>query len=260
MTCDRERGTAESEVQHRRQIREITAFDINLYNQSRDELIESISAASERRFSYIVTPNVNHVVQLEHDEALQWAYAGASHRVCDSRVLQMVLTLIGQPVQEVIPGSDLTSTLMDIAQSRSWRVCVIGCGKGDMAELKRRYPRITFFHHDPPMGFITQPREVSTCIDFVAANHAQLTVLSVGCPRQEVLARKILDDGRSRGVGLCVGASLNFLSGKVQRAPLWMQQTSLEWLHRMCSEPGRLIKRYAVDAIRVIPIILRNLR
>lgn len=260
MTCDRERGVTGSDAQLQSSSSEISTFDISLYNRSRDELIKCISLASERRFSYIVTPNVNHIVQLDHDHELRHAYAAASHRVCDSRVLQSLLNMMGRPVQEVIPGSDLTAALMDIAECRSWRVCIIGCSSDDVAKLQLTYPRVTFFHHDPPMGFISKPAEIRACLDFVATNPAHLVVLSVGCPRQELLARKIFDDGRAKGVGLCVGASLNFLSGKVKRAPQWMQRMSLEWLHRMCMEPGRLVRRYATDAVRVIPIILRNLR
>jgi exopolysaccharide biosynthesis WecB/TagA/CpsF family protein len=66
--------------------------------------------------------------------------------------------------------------------------------------------------------------------------------------------------GGAIGVGLCVGASLAFLSGKIKRAPPWMQRLSLEWLHRLYTEPKRLTRRYAVDAYRILPIIARQFR
>ncbi|WP_462380961.1 WecB/TagA/CpsF family glycosyltransferase [Pseudomonas sp. Marseille-QA0892] len=240
--------------------REVNAFDVDFYSGSRDNLVGSIITATGRPFSYIVTPNVNHLVQLERDEQLRHAYRGASHRPCDSRVLNALLALIQKPVQEVIPGSDLTATLMEVAQRRAWTVSVIGSEVDDIATMRRRYPGVEFLHHNPPMGFIERPDDVRACLDFVAQHPAHLVILSVGCPRQEVLARRILDEERSTGVGLCVGASINFLSGKVKRAPKWMQRLSLEWLHRMCMEPGRLVKRYATDAVLVLPIIFRNLR
>ncbi|KTC56480.1 hypothetical protein AO269_27670 [Pseudomonas putida] len=59
-------------------------------------------------------------------------------------------------------------------------------------------------------------------------------------------------------MGLCTGAALNFLSGKVQRAPMWVQKLSLEWLHRILSEPSRLAGRYWNDGRRILPIILRQ--
>jgi len=46
-------------------------------------------------------------------------------------------------------------------------------------------------------------------------------------------------------VTIGVGAAFDFLAGTRQRAPRWMQRSGLEWLHRVCSEPRRLWRRYA---------------
>jgi len=56
---------------------------------------------------------------------------------------------------------------------------------------------------------------------------------------------------------LCVGASLDFLGGKAERAPVWMQNARLEWLHRLVSEPGRMWKRYLIDGPKVLFLWLR---
>ena len=238
----------------------VIGFYIEFYDGSNAELIAHIIEASNREFSYIVTPNVNHVVRLEEDPELRRAYANASHRICDSQVLKGLMTLLRIPVPDVIPGSDLTGELMCIAEAKRWRVTVIGSDASDIRTMRRLYPNVTFFHHDPPMGFDDNPQDVQTCLDFVIGHPAELVVLAVGCPRQEVLGRLIRADGRARGVGLCVGASIDFLSGKVKRAPRWMQRMSLEWLHRMCTEPRRLAKRYAKDAVRIMPIVYRQFR
>lgn len=238
----------------------IKGFDIDFYDGSNAKLIDHVIEASMRPFSYIVTPNVNHVVRLEDDPQLRHAYADASHRICDSQVLKHLMTLLRIPVPEVIPGSNLTGELMNIAEAKSWRVTVIGSDASEMRTMRRLYPNVAFFHHNPPMGFFDRPPAVQACLDFVIRHPAELVVLAVGCPRQEILARLIRADGRAQGVGLCVGASIDFLSGKVRRAPRWMQRMSLEWLHRMCTEPRRLAKRYAGDAVRMIPILYRELR
>ena len=60
-----------------------------------------------------------------------------------------------------------------------------------------------------------------------------------------------LDRGDCTGIGLCVGASLDFLGGKAERAPKWMQQARLEWLHRLAQEPKRMWKRYLVDGPKI---------
>jgi len=238
----------------------LKGFDIDFYNGSNDELISHIIKASDSSFSYIVTPNINHVVRLEDDNELRRAYASASHRVCDSQVLKGLLKVMHIHVREVIPGSNLTEELMSIAEAKKWRVTIMGSDASEIRTMRQLYPNVAFFHHNPPMGFIDRPAEIQACLDFVVDHPAQLVVLAVGCPRQEILGRLIHADGRAQGVGLCVGASINFLSGKVKRAPKWMQRMSLEWLHRICMEPRRLAKRYASDAIRIIPIVFRQFR
>ncbi len=52
--------------------------------------------------------------------------------------------------------------------------------------------------------------------------------------------------GRVQAGMIGVGAAFDYHAGTVKRAPLWFQQNGLEWLHRLCSEPRRLFKRYAV--------------
>lgn len=238
----------------------MNVFGIDFYRGQQQDLIDEIIILSSAPFSYMVTANVNHIVLLDHDERFRQAYQLARHRICDSRVLFPLLQRFNAQVAEPIPGSTLTQSMMFIAQKRHWPVTVLGCEDDVIASLKITYPSITFYHHNPPMGFIDDPLEVSRCVAFIQKHEARITVFSVGSPRQEILAAQVLTQGGATGVGLCVGASLAFLSGKVKRAPPWMQRLSLEWLHRLCTEPRRLARRYAVDAYRILPIIARQLR
>jgi exopolysaccharide biosynthesis WecB/TagA/CpsF family protein len=235
-------------------------FGIEFYRGRQRELIEDLIAVEGAPFRYLVTANINHIVLLEHDARFREAYQHAAHRVCDSRVLFPLLQRFNAGIAEPIPGSTLTRSMMSIAQEKRWPVTVLGCGDDVMARLKLFYPSVTFHHYNPPMGFIDDPAEVDYCVRFIQQHPARMTVFSVGSPRQEILAHEVFTRGGAKGVGLCVGASLTFLSGKVKRAPRWVQRLSLEWLHRLCSEPRRLARRYAVDAYRILPIILRQFR
>jgi N-acetylglucosaminyldiphosphoundecaprenol N-acetyl-beta-D-mannosaminyltransferase len=64
--------------------------------------------------------------------------------------------------------------------------------------------------------------------------------------------------GRTRGLAICAGASLDFLIGKQVRAPRWMQALHIEWLHRLLSDPKRLAYRYLVRGPRIFPLLLRK--
>jgi len=235
-------------------------FDIEFYRGDKASLVRELSEASQNDYSYIVTPNVNHIVQLEHNKELRRAYSHASLRICDSKILLPVLNRLKANIAEAIPGSTLTESLVEVANREGWTITVIGCEDDVVSTLRGMYPNIVFNHHNPPMGFIDNPVEVERCVSFVVQHPARLIFFSVGCPRQEALALKVYESEQAVGVGLCVGASLNFLSGKIQRAPEWMQHLSLEWLHRICMEPRRLVKRYVVDAYKVFPIIVRQFK
>jgi len=75
--------------------------------------------------------------------------------------------------------------------------------------------------------------------------------ICVGSPQQEMIAKACLDRGDCVGLGLCVGASLDFLSGRTKRAPKWMQKIRMEWLFRLASEPKRLWKRYLIEGPKI---------
>ena len=235
-------------------------FGIDLYTGTLNEFVKELDVLSRGPYGYVVTANVNHVVMLEHDrhQGLLAAYDKAAFRICDSRILLPWMNRLGANVSEVIPGSTLTVAMLDMAQQNAWAITVIGCEDDVMDSLRASHPAVRFNHYNPPMGFIKQPVEVEKTIDYVIANPARLIIFSVGAPRQEELALKVLERGGAVGMGLCAGASLNFMSGKVKRAPAWVQKLSLEWAHRILSEPKRLAKRYIVDLYRIVPIVSRE--
>ncbi|MFC3607065.1 WecB/TagA/CpsF family glycosyltransferase [Stutzerimonas tarimensis] len=207
-------------------------------------------------YSYVVTPNVDHLALLQHNTSFRRAYAKARWRVCDSRVLMPMLHSLGVRVPEVIPGSDLTLDLLAWADRKGLRLVLIGSTEQECLRLQARYPDIRLFHHNPPMGFIDQPEEVERCLQFIREHPSELVFYAVGAPRQEILASAVSSTDRT-GMGFCIGASIAFATGSVKRAPVWMQQARLEWLHRMLSEPKRLAKRYFQDLMFIIPAYIR---
>jgi exopolysaccharide biosynthesis WecB/TagA/CpsF family protein len=109
------------------------------------------------------------------------------------------------------------------------------------------------------MGFVKDPAEVERCLEFVEAySPCRFCLIAVGSPQQEVLAHALQQRGKASGLALCVGASIDFLTGAEQRAPLWMQRQGLEWLYRLVQNPGRLAKRYLGGAPRLIELLLRG--
>ena len=205
-------------------------------------------------FRFIVTPNVDHVVRLNKDpEIFKPLYSAAWLSVCDSRILQLLAKISGLKLHAV-PGSDLTANLFETVIDKDEPINVIGGDDDVINKVIARYGLTNMQHHQPPMGLRSNPLAVAAAAQFIANHPARFTFICVGSPQQEMVAIKALEIGTAKGLGLCVGASLDFLAGKVKRAPAWMQKTRLEWLYRLASEPRRMWKRYLVEGPKIFII------
>lgn len=227
-------------------------------DSSEAEALDKIKKwAASPAFVYVVTPNVDHVVALNRaqDPLLTNAYARADMTLCDSRILSILGRQSGLNLAAV-PGSDLTRQLLD-QKDTSWRCAVIGGDAALHADIALLYPQHKWVYHQPPMGIRKNPAARVEISEFVEGANADIVFFAIGAPQSEICCYEIAQRGRARGVALCIGASLEFLTGAKQRAPLWMQKSSLEWLHRLGSEPERLWRRYLVEGPRIFLIWLR---
>lgn len=224
-------------------------------NLSPDRALEQITfLIGKHDFSYVVTPNVDHVVALHsgHDAVLDKAYAQADLTLCDSRILSLLARRSGLML-EPVPGSDLTRQMLE-TDSKSWRCAVIGGDVALHAQIATLYPQHKWAFHHPPMGVRRNAAARLQIAEFVENAEADIIFFAIGAPQSEICCCEIAQRGRARGVALCIGASLEFLTGAKKRAPLWMQRASLEWLHRLGSEPKRLWRRYLVEGPRILAI------
>ncbi len=202
-------------------------------------------------FRFIVTPNVDHLVRLAKEpDVFKPLYDASWLSVCDSRILELLANFSGVPLKAV-PGSDLTQQLFDNVITRDDTINVIGADAEIIAKIKSLYGFEKINHHEPPFGLRHKPEAVKAAAEFVANHPARYTFICVGSPQQEMVANACLERGDCVGLGLCVGASLEFLTGRVKRAPKWMQNLRLEWLFRLASEPKRLWKRYLVEGPKI---------
>jgi exopolysaccharide biosynthesis WecB/TagA/CpsF family protein len=199
-------------------------------------------------FSYLVTPNVDHVVRLHRElkgpagNVLRNAYDDADLCLCDSRILALLAGWSGVELS-VIAGSDLTARLLSAPLPEGTRIALVGGSAAQRQWLADARPEAQLFHHEPPMGLRTNHAAQAAVVAFVEEARPHLTLLTVGSPQSEIVAQLIKSRGRAGGVALCVGASLEFLTGEKRRAPRFIQALKLEWAFRLVSEPRRLWRR-----------------
>jgi N-acetylglucosaminyldiphosphoundecaprenol N-acetyl-beta-D-mannosaminyltransferase len=228
-------------------------YDVPFNQLMRDDALQRILRRDRAdTFAYVVTPNVDHVVRLHSSMSdLRRHYEEAWLSLCDSAVLAILARMAGARLPVVI-GSDLVGLLLACLDP-SERLLVIGCQSHDIEALRCQYGLTNIIHYNPPMGFIDDPVQVQACVDFVVAHPARFIFLVVGSPQQEIVANHLYHCGKAKGLGLCVGSSLRFLSGAERRAPRILRGSGFEWLFRLAQDPRRLCRRYLVRD----PIIFR---
>lgn len=217
-----------------------------------DELVDWVEGRDPMAsFEYVVTPNVDHVVRLDREyERLAPAYRDAAIAVCDSQILSGLARLSGIRLPP-IPGSDLTSRFFGSVLKPGDPIVILGGEPSEIDRLKARFKLKRVAHHNPPKGILTDSDAMDEVVRFVMSHPARYIFLALGSPQQELIAHRIQRTGKVRGLGFCIGASIDFLTGKIRRAPQFMRVMGIEWLHRMIQEPRRLWRRYLVDDMAV---------
>jgi exopolysaccharide biosynthesis WecB/TagA/CpsF family protein len=222
------------------------------------EFMRVAAAFGSETYAYVVTPNVDHLIRYCDDASFRELYRSARFVLLDSRFLSYVLRLTVGLLLPTCPGSDVTEQLFDEVIAPGDKVVVIGGTEAQAQMLAQKYHLRALQHFNPPMGFIHDPVAVEACLNFIeSVSPFRFCLLAVGCPQQEMLARALELRGRARGLALCVGASINFLTGAEHRAPKWMQSAGLEWLYRLLHDPTRLAKRYLVRGPRIFFLLPR---
>lgn len=213
--------------------------------------------APEEPFAYVVTPNAQHVVRLHRGDApFRAAYDGAWLRLCDSQIMRHLVRLLFGTRLRSASGSDLTADLFARFITPGDAITVIGGNEELARRLRSRFGLTRLALHEPPMGFSTDPREVERCVRFVLDHPARYVFLAVGAPQSECLSLAIRKTGRATGVGLCVGSSLLFVTGMVERAPPLFRRLALEWLFRLALNPRGHARRVFVDSLPLVGIAL----
>jgi N-acetylglucosaminyldiphosphoundecaprenol N-acetyl-beta-D-mannosaminyltransferase len=224
----------------------IQLLGIDFSNVDVGIVIERLLARPEgARFSYVVTPNADHIERLLRIPGLRPIYRRAMFCLLDSTLISHLACRLGLATPRVIPGADLTEALLPHLGGK--RVAVIGLDGQDFTRLVQRFPDISFIHYKPPMRLLHDVAAFNRTRDFVIHTEAAFTFFAVGSPVQEMLAYAVSGENRAVGVGLCIGSALSFASGAAKRAPLWMRRAGLEWVQRLAHNPRRLAGRYLVS-------------
>jgi N-acetylglucosaminyldiphosphoundecaprenol N-acetyl-beta-D-mannosaminyltransferase len=214
-----------------------------------DDVLARIARWSARRESrYVCVCNVHSVVTTNSDPEFRAVVNGADLATPDGAPVAWMLRKLGLDGQQRISGPDLMWKYCEQAAGRDESIYLYG-GTPQTLELlqQRLLANLSGLRiagaWSPPFRELTA-EEDEAVVARINDSGAGTVWVSLGCPKQEkwIAARR----GRINAVMIGVGAAFNFHAGTLKRAPIWMQERGLEWLHRLISDPRLLWKRYLV--------------
>lgn len=246
----------------------IQLFNIDIDPLTLDQALTHIQGWIAHRDGlchYVVTPNVQHSVLVQEHAGLRAAYTDAGLVLADGFPVVLASRLLRRALPERVAGSDLVPALFASANAaRPLRVFLLGAAPGvaerAASRIAQQWPAVeTVGVYSPPLGFERDDAENARIVKLVEAASPDVLVVGLGAPKQELWVHRHRQQ-IAAPVALCVGATIDFLAGEKRRAPRWMQRSGLEWLHRCASEPQRLAKRYARDAVIFPQLVWREWR
>lgn len=226
-----------------------------------ETLVELDKLIQANKNAYVVTPNIDHIVQLERGGKLVDAYKNADLILTDGMPLVWISKWYGTPIKEKISGSDLFPIICEMAAKKQYTMFFLGAAEGVAAKaaenLMQKYDGLKVVGtYSPPYGFEKNEMELQHIERMIKDVHPHILIVGLGCPKQELF---ILNNKDRLGVPLSLGlgASLDFEAGNIKRAPKWMREHGLEWLFRITQDPKRLIKRYLIDDSIIIRLAIK---
>lgn len=231
-------------------------------NLTMQETLDAVDhIISHEKGAYVVTPNVDHIVQLEKDKELKTVYDNASLILTDGKPLLWIAKWYGTPIKEKISGSDLFPLLCERAAQKGYKMFFLGAKEGVAAKaaenLTGKYKGLQVVDtYSPPFGFENNQTEIDKIKRMITASKPDILIVGLGCPKQEKFMYHYCKDlGVPISFGL--GASFDFEAGNIKRAPKWMANHGFEWLFRITQDPKRMAKRYLVDDRKILKLAFK---
>lgn len=200
----------------------------------------------------LITPNVDILRQLRQPQLRDLAEQ-AELVVPDGMPIVWASRLQGDELPERVTGSSLIWSLSAEATSAGRSLYLLGGAEG-IAE--RAADRLTEEMPDleisgwncPPFGFERSQEQLEETVSAVIEAKPDLVFVALGFPKQERLMQ-LLREHLPQTWFIGCGGTLTMVAGEVSRAPVWIQKSGFEWVHRLAMEPRRMAKRYLVHDV-----------
>jgi N-acetylglucosaminyldiphosphoundecaprenol N-acetyl-beta-D-mannosaminyltransferase len=196
-------------------------------------------AIAEGRPRLVISVNPERIMHAGRDPAFAAVLRRADLALADGAGVLWAARLLGHPLPGRVTGVDFVRALAARGADAGWRFFFLGGGPGVVeaagAVLRETYPGFILAGAQPGSP---DPGHDAGTTQAVRSSRAQVLLLAYGAAAEEAwLARNLERSGAIVGMG--VGGAFDFISGRARRAPRWMREHGLEWLHRLARQPWR---------------------
>lgn len=235
---------------------------VNIQVASMNETIEYIDKNLDSLSgNYICIANVHTTVMAAEDEKYLMIQNTARLVLPDGGPLSTISRIKGFRDAKRVTGPDLMEEVFKLSSLKGYTHYFYGSTEENLKNLKQQliqqFPKLKIVGMYSPPFRATLASEDEQIIKQIKFAKADFIWVGLGAPKQEMWMynHKSLFDGVMVGVG----AGFDYFSENIKRAPIWMQNSNLEWLYRLLQEPKRLIKRYLVYNSKFVFKITREL-
>jgi N-acetylglucosaminyldiphosphoundecaprenol N-acetyl-beta-D-mannosaminyltransferase len=215
---------------------------------------------------YVQEKEPLHLIGVNADKLNEMAVNEDLHRIvnncgiinADGASVVLASRFLKKNLPERVAGIDLMNSLVALSEERGYSIFLLGA-KQDVVEktaqvLEERHPRLRIV--GVRNGYFTK-EEWPTIAESLKKADPDFVFVGITSPLKEYLVEYLQEQG-NRCVFMGVGGSFDVISGKIKRAPVWVQSIHMEWFYRMLQEPKRLAKRYLVGNWKFIVAILKE--
>lgn len=235
-------------------------FGIGVDNLTMQESIDVINQSidSKQPIMHIVV-NAAKLVHMQRDKELFQSIRNADLVNVDGMAVVWASKILGKPLKERVSGIDLFLNLVKNAQLRRETIFLLGAEEKVVNKVAETFKRnfgeeiIAGYHH----GYFSKEDEHKLVKQIVDSKATYLYV-AMSSPKKEIFLSRYKQELSSIGFIMGVGGSFDVISGKVKRAPEWMQKAGLEWFYRFLQEPKRMWKRSFIDNGKFIAMVIQE--
>ena len=238
----------------------IKILNTTIHNLNMIETLDVIDKTIiEGKQLHHVVVNAGKIVAMQSDTKLRKSVNESDLINADGQAVVWASKVLGKPLKERVAGIDLMEALVKLAYQNQYKVFFFGAKEEVVKTVIDRYSNdySTEIIAGYRNGYFKKEEEQDIAKQ-ISDSGANILFVAISSPTKEnfLYENKTLLKGVNFIMG--VGGSFDVVSGKVKRAPIWMQNSGLEWFYRFVQEPKRMWKRYLVGNSKFIALVLKE--